>query len=413
MNNVPDLNIQKKIFSLLTVLGLYTFGNFGFLNVFNIKYEVYFITLISLVCLSVFSFFINIRKVILDPLLLIYIYLSFSSLFIVPFEYTFTMKMLVIVFVFIYLLSMELEYIDFIVKGSIVITFIFSVVGICLFIYYQFNPDLLVDMDRVYRSYDKFVDLSNIPIHQKFGFVIEVPENNLFSISYIRSRSFFSEPSATVPLFFTIGILSYLYSLRYKIIGSIILFYSIVLIYSGSVILSLIISFLLFCWLFLFNPDSRVGSVVVILSIFLIISFIFFVDLSMLSYITPDAKITSMPSRVSPIIKEVENILLYPFYKKEYQTNSFLGLAFLYLGAFPFLGLVLCVSFFYKVFNFLISCFNKYTLFSALAMGLMVQIIFFSSNGWLTPTGSIILCLLWRKIEQINTIKLSSDNVIV
>ncbi len=219
--------LKRKLdfaFATLTVLSLYSLGNFGVFNIFNIKYEVYYTTIILITAISLIKIKYNIKKAISDPIFIVYLYLLSCSL-LSDINISFTFKMAFLVLIFSYLLNLRVEYIDLILKSSITITFIFSAIGCALFLYYQFNPELLVNVERVFRSYDTFKDLSYIPLHQKFGFVIETPEKNLFNIEYIRSRSFCSEPSATIPLFFTIGILSFLYENKFKILGCVILFF--------------------------------------------------------------------------------------------------------------------------------------------------------------------------------------------
>lgn len=96
-----------------------------------------------------------------------------SSLFLDQFNVSYTIKLLLACFVINSLFFVKMKYIDNIIKSTIVISGVFSLVGIGLFIFYFFNEELLIGLERVSRSYDRFVDLSNIPFHQKFGFVIE------------------------------------------------------------------------------------------------------------------------------------------------------------------------------------------------------------------------------------------------
>ncbi len=173
------------------------------------------------------------------------------------------------------------------------------------------------------------------------------------------------------------------------------------MVYSGSVILSLLASLLFIILLFLFKPNEKLWSRIILTSIILTISFISIVDVSIFTHITPEAKVTSAPSRLIPIANEVRNIISNPTYNNTYQTNSFIGLGLLYLGTFPFIGILISIFFFHATFKNLIIISNKYLIFSSLMTGLIIQITLFSSNGWLTPTGSIILCLSWIKIKSL------------
>ncbi|MCT7546503.1 hypothetical protein N5T80_09260 [Aliarcobacter cryaerophilus] len=395
--NLYNMNVIYMVFSILIVLSLYTLGNFGFFNIFNIKYE---ITILLVISLFITSFLILIidRKVHVVSLFLFYLFLS--SLFLDQFNVSYTIKLLLACFVINSLFFVKMKYIDNIIKSTIVISGVFSLVGIGLFIFYFSNEGLLIGLERVFRSYDRFVDLSNIPFHQKFGFVIEKAETNFLGLEYIRSRSYSSEPSATLPLFFMVGILALFYNGFIKYLGVIILFFSIILIYSGSSILSIIISILFILGSYFIRSSVQTKSILILFSILSTLLLLAFIDISLFQNITPASKITSLPSRLLPVQESIPSLILNPFWNTENFDNSFISLFIVFSGVVPLIGISFMSYFFYKFFIVAIELYENNKIFIALLCGLLIQILLFSSGGMTTLPGIVILVLTYRLLEN-------------
>ena len=400
-NNEFSKNWHFYLISCLIIISFYSFGNFGFWNIFGIKFEVNIFLVLFLIPISIFLFFLNWRNILSNPWVVLIFYLLISSLLMDTSNYTQSIKLLFALSLVTILLSMDFKYINFIIKSIIIISFLFSIIGILLFIYYQLNPDLLIGLDRVFRSYDTYTDLTHIPLHQKFGFVIETAEKNIFGLEYIRSRSYVSEPSATVHIFFASAILSLLYSKNIKKMGIVIFFFGIVLIYSGSVILSLVFSiFYAIGKAFINLGEKRESIIIIIIAIISAYLMIYFIDISMLQVITPESKSTSLSSRLLPIVDYLDKILDNIFHKKDLEIGSFVGILLIFSGVVPILGMLLTGYMIYVFLNMSIKVYEQQKLFSILIVGLLIQISLFSSGGWVTIGGLLMLTLIYIKLQN-------------
>ncbi|MFW2612236.1 O-antigen polymerase [Aliarcobacter butzleri] len=402
MNNMKIFVFFKEkyfylFYSLLIVLSLYLLGNFGFFNIFNVKYE---LTIIVVSVLFLYSFYILMlyKKIHMVSWFLLYLFIS--SLFLNVFYFNYTIKLLLLFFVINCLFLIEIKYIEIIIKTTIFITGIFSFIGIGLFIFYYFNGELLNSLERVFKSYDTFIDLSDLPFHQKFGFVIEKAERNFLGLQYIRSRSYCSEPSLSIPLFFAIGILSMSYKKWFKYIGIIILFFAVILIYSASAIVSLILSMFFIIGMYCIRENIHIKAFLIILLVHSGLILLFFINISIFNSITPESKLTSLSSRVFTIQEGISSLILNPFWNTENFNNSFISMLITFSGGIPLLGVSLISYFFYKLFLVAIKLYPHNKLFIALLCGLLIQIILFSSGAWTSFPGIVILVLIYRYLEN-------------
>ena len=389
---------HSKVISVLIILIVFSFGNFGFFNIFNIKLEVNVLIILILTPLSIYVISNKIKYLIYEPFFLLVAYLFISSLFIENFGYLRSLHMFFTLVVVSTLLVLDKKEITYILKWVIFISAVFSMVGIMLFIYYYFNSQVLESTKRVYASYDTYSDLSYISLQNKFGFIIETAEKNLFGLEYIRSRSYCSEPSATVPIFFTIGILALLYEDITRKAGLISLFFAVVFIYSGTSILAILAGIFVSLSVLRFNVDVKVKSIAMIFGGVLLYAFIYFIDiLSIVS--VPESKVTSLIMRMTAVMSNIEGILQNPIIYFDRPVGSFNGLFLLWVGPIPIIGISLTGYIFYRMVCYAITIYEKHKVFSVLIIGLLLVVLFFSSTNWSTLTGLIILTIIYLKLK--------------
>jgi len=400
MNKSTFINIYIYFISLLLVISFYSLGNFGFWNIFGIKQEINILLVILLIPITIIILLNNLKKIYLEPLLLLLLY-SLISLVIIDIYSLSNIKLLLTFSIVAILLSINFKYTNFIIKGIITIAFLFSLIGIFLFLYYQLNQEILNGLDRVFKSYETYVDLSYLPLHQKFGFVIETAEKNFFSLEYIRSRSYVSEPSLTLHIFFASAILSLLYSDVIKKMGFIIFFFCIVLIYPGSAILSLIFSIFYVVGNFFIKLDEEKKAVMIITMIIFAYIVIYLTNISLLDFLTPESKTTSLTSRLLPIKSALDNIFSNLFFNdSKILAGSFIGFPLVLSGIIPIFGILLSIYLWYIFLSMSIKVYKKEKLFSILIVGLLIQIFLFSSGGWVSLSGYMMLSLIYIKLKN-------------
>jgi hypothetical protein len=389
---------HSYVISLLIILTVFSFGNFGFLNIFNLKLEINIFIILMLIPLSLYVISNKIKYLFNEPFFLLIAYLFISSLFIKNFGFLHSLHMLLSLIVVATLLVLDKKNINYIIKGIILLSSVFSIIGIMLFIYYQFNSQIIEGTERVYASFETYIDLSDVSLNNKFGFIIETAEKNLFGLEYIRSRSYCSEPSATIPIFFAIGILALLFAGIFKKAGIIILFFSVILVYSGASILAVLTGIFIFFIILRLNININVKILTIMLGSIFLYVLIYFIDITSFVYI-PESKVSSITQRLTSVNSGIEGILKNPFVYLDKPINEFNGLFLLWVGPIPLIGISLTSYIFYRMLYYTITIYDKYKVFSILLIGLLLVVLFFSSTNWSTLTGLIILTIIYLKLK--------------
>ena len=128
---ISKLEGIKIFISFFIILSFYTFGNFGFWNLFGVKYEIQLFILvfisIPLIIVTLYKLKLSLYK---EPLILIIIYSIFSSLVLYPSNLLNIAQLLVSLLFVISLFRLKMVYIDFILKGIITLCTFFSILGI-------------------------------------------------------------------------------------------------------------------------------------------------------------------------------------------------------------------------------------------------------------------------------------------
>jgi len=119
------------------------------------------------------------------------------------------------------------------------------------FILLQLNTELINTMNRKFTSSSYYIDLTNNPPFTYLGFVINGHTHSLYFFEIYRMKSFASEPSVMVYSFLAVGLLSLTYSIKFKIIGFIILVFTYLLVYSGVIHMSLLFGLIVYIYNFI------------------------------------------------------------------------------------------------------------------------------------------------------------------
>ena len=404
---------------LLIAISFYSFGNFGFLNIFGARREIQIAILLMMMPVLSIIAAQKTGRFLKEPLWLLV--LCFLIV-----EIIFTQNVINILTCLISLItigalfSLKGKYVTFVTKGIIVLCGIFSIMGILEFIILWFNPELAAYMLSTYSSTTSADTISNISAIEYLGFITAHGTTTLLGHHVHRFMSFASEPSVLVYSFLCPGILCLSYKGRIRMLAIPILLFAIVIVASGTIWLCILFSLILFPIGYFLKRYPRSGSVTILLIVVMVLLLITKIDTPLfmrntIDFLSPVSSVHSMPLqkynsgvvRLTSIAYGIEKFSSHLFGLGSVGTLGVIaGLIVVSSLICGFPGLLLISVIFYRMFKYGIHVWQGYgkggKIFSALFCGTFFQVSFFSSYGWTSFAGLTMLCLLYIRIRDLS-----------
>ena len=404
---------------LLIAISFYSFGNFGFLNIFGARREIQLVLLLMLMPVLSMIAAKKIRLFLKEPLWLLVLCFLIAEIIITQHViniFTYLISLITIGA----LLTMESKYVNYITKCIIVLCGIFSIMGIIQFVVLWFNPELSAFMSSTYSSTTSADAILNISALEYLGFITAYGSTTLLGHHVHRFMSFASEPSVLVYSFLCPGILSLSYKGRIRMLAIPILLFAIVMVASGAIWLCILFSLISFPIGYVFKRYTRSGSVTIMLIIVMVLLLITKIDIPLfmrntIDFLSPVSSFHSMPLqkygsgvvRLTSIAYGIEKVSSHPFGLGSEGTLGVIAGLIVVSGLFcGFPGLLLISVIFYRMFKYGIHVWQGYgkegKIFSALFCGTLFQVSFFSAYGWTSFAGLTMLCLLYIRIRDLS-----------
>lgn len=421
----------KRVTSLLIVFSLFTFSNFGLFDAVGIRRESQLI-LISISMLGmVTSFKFNLSDINFKIYISWLLFMGALVLINNVNESTF-FGIIYSLIICIYLSSCrKIPDLDFFIKSVILVTSVFSALGLVQFILVNLIKDLphaTALFNDQYLNSQNFVLFAEGPygatgyeylriLGFSDGAIIE------FSIlTFTRLRSFLHEPSLVIPFFLLPGLIGLTYSSRIRKISYINIAFSLL---SLSSAIYIIFSFAVLLYLFLKIKIIKYIYIYVLTLIALIYLYIYYNiaplesgldNIDYLTYInsvnneiiqSDNSKFSSFNSRVGGIAYAQHLILENFILGSSLNVRASMGLflwSWLYGGV---IGAIMVLSIFYqfnkRVFIILSSVNrneNHLFLIITLLYILVIQALFFNDYGFNAPFGLVMLYVLFARIND-------------
>lgn len=404
-------------FVLLIACFFYSTGNFGFWNVFGLRREAQLLLIICLLplILIIFSKFQILLK---KPLLCLIFALLFTDIMFqrnmnVSHIMDRTMAILCVGFI----LSTNRKYGNNILKCIIIICSVFSMMQIIQSFFVFMEPELIPVLHSEYTSSsggDK-VEISH-PLAY-LGFTSYRGAYYLFGHEITRFRSFASEPSVLVYSFFVPGILALSYKGYIRLCAFPILFFSILLVQSGTIWVSALLGIIFFGLFAFFGRRVMMFSILpFLIAVFWftilpkIDIYLFVVGLQNVVGIGDGTysglnRAGSIIHRLGPFIDAIPLAKKHFLFGVPVDQNFGGGFLLWILINSGLIGLIFAIIFFSQIFKLCIQCFNKHKgttqLMAAIMYGTILQVLMFVCNGWNRSVGFLMLALIICRLEYL------------
>ena len=321
---------------------------------------------------------------------------------------------------FIFLFSQKTF--DFTFKLILVCAGIFSIFVLIQVFIYIFNPDVFdIPYNPVPPGRHSFEHIAiNYPVHY-LGFWAAGRER-LLGVELPRFQSFASEPSILVSIFLIPSLLGLTYKGTIRKISYVILFFSIILAFAGTIYLSVAVGAIVFFSLFILKYITNniyrpllISAIIIVYFLagyFLIKTYVYEIMHLMDIGLGPYSDYSSILGHASkPYARVVSNqqafqLLLANPFGTEMRALTVTGLLLGYGLLFGYLGAMLCgivytiiIIRFVRAFYFELGLVYKIGI--SLIIGTIIQTLFFSGYGWLTPSGMIMTSLLYVRSNNL------------
>ncbi len=399
----------------------YATGSFGLLNIFGIRREVQILLLLSLLLLSP-VILKNLPKLLRKPIFLI-ILVNFLIECMLMQNVINIFDRLATVLVGGILLSLSKKYSEKALKFIIAGAAIFSIMAIVQAIIIFFKPEFIGLLKGGYESYESYGSLTGAnkiiishPI-ELLGF-ITAEKFNFLGYYITRFRSFAAEPSVLVYSFLIPGILALSYKDGTKLLSIPILFFSLFLVQSGTIWISIALGIIACGLFYLFKGKISLLSILPFFTVLMFFIFISQIDIpnfvgTILQFLNPLSRNYSVLNKYHSATVRIQSIANYLVIAKQYPlgvpTRIILpsalpsGLLLSIYFSSGIIGLPLIIITFYYIFKLTINCFELYKgvigLAAALLYGIFIQVLCFSDYGWNVLPGFTILILTICRLE--------------
>jgi len=260
----------------------------------------------------------------------------------------------------------------------------------------------------------------NYPIHY-LGFWA-LGREYLLGVELPRFNSFASEPAILTSTFLIPGLLGLTYRGTIRKISYVVLFFSIILAFAGTIYLSVAVGAIVFLSLFIFRfirnnrfkPFLIFGLIIiyVLAGYALIKTDVYYIVHLMDIGLGPYSDYSSILGHSEkPIIRVLSsqgaaNLLVSNPFGTETRALSVTGLLLNYGLLFGFLGVLLCGIIFTIIIVRFVRAFYfdlglVYKIGVSLIIGTIIQTLFFSGYGWLAPSGLITTSLLYIRSNDL------------
>ena len=406
---------------IIIIIYFYSTSKFFFLNILGIKREVlYFIIWLTfLIFIIKIDYLLNVFKqkniILLNLYCIIVVWLIQNNTDTAILYFTTT---IMIGFIF----QFSQKTFDSTSKLLITCAGIFSFFAVIQAIIYIYNPGVFdIPYSPVPSGRHSLEPIAiKYPIHY-LGFWAAGREE-ILGIELPRFESFASEPSILVAIFLIPGLLGLTYNGIIRKMSYLILFFSIILAFAGTIYLSLALGFVVFFSLFLFrfimNNRFKPLSIAFIFMVFFLCGYFIIktdvydimnlMDIGLTQYSDYSSILGHAAKPYARVVSSQEAAQLVsanPFGTQE-TVLSVTGLLLDYGMLFGYLGVILCGIIYTKIIIRFISAFYIefgliYKIGISIIIGTIIQTLFFSSYGWLTPSGLIMTSLLYIRSNNL------------
>ncbi len=405
-------------YALILGLLFYSFGNFGFLNIFGLRREMQ----IAL-SLPIFIYSLAFPRRLLNALtepVVIFVALLFLSELALRQNLIIAEDRFLSILVVGLLFSISTRHSDIALRTIITLAAIFSIMAIVQAVFIWYRPDLVPALNAGYSS---MTQAAKLEVHHPIGYLGFGLPIVFSGHDFARFESFAAEPSVVVYSFFVPGILALSYKGPMRLIGMPILFFSIVLSQSGTIWLSILFAIAAYP---LFYLAKHRTPLLAILPFLIAIGFFVFI----MNFDIPKL-IDYTENLINPIAKEFTSLSKYRSAMARFASwNESLTLAKDYYIGTPFnmssttglllysylsagiAGLLALSIVLYKVFKLAVHSFRMSSGIARLApllvYGTLVQVMIFSDYGWTGVSGFIMLSLVILRLRIISSNQPSS-----
>ena len=393
--------------AIVVVIMFYSFGNFGFLNIFDARLPIQITLLSTTGTLFILFFMIYFKKLINEPIFLLVVSFIIMDLFI-RFDIKSVIANVITMIVISFILMVKVKYIHLILKGIIYLALIFSLMSILLYIIIINNE---LDVNSIFISTyfsgsgNDYIPVSN---YEYLGFLVNDSGSTLFGQQVYRFKAFASEPSVLVYSILTPGILAIYY--KKYLSFSIIMFFSIFLVLSGTIIMSIFLGILFYIAYMLGKRNAKISTGIIWSFLFFFIIFIFFINVSdfmnnVIEFMKVSSSISSMPIqkynsgviRLSGLQEAITQISFFGSDSIDHGATGFIIVCGLKSGI---IGIVLNFIIFSKLFIYMFTIIKHNKIMLSLLGGVLIQVQFFSAYGWSSFTGLIMITIIYRIIKN-------------
>ena len=311
---------------------------------------------------------------------------------------------------------------DFTLKLIIVCAGIFSFLVLIQAFIYVINPDIFNVPYNPVQQYQHHLEPIAIkyPIHY-LGFWASGREY-LLGVELPRFQSFASEPSILVSIFMIPGLLGLTYKGTIRKISYIVLFFTLVLAFAGTIYLSVAMGAVVFLTLYIFRLFKKKRHKRVLIFVLIIVYFLcgytiikwdaFYFSHLMEIGLAPYSDYSSiLGHETKPVLRVLSSqgaarlLVANPFGTRT-EAITVTGLLLNYGLRFGYLGVLLSSLLYTSIIVKLVRAFYfelglVYKTGIALIIGTIIQVLFFSGYGWLTPYGMIMTTLLYVRSNNL------------
>jgi len=401
------------------ILAFYSFGTFGFLNLFGLRIivqiGVFLFTSFGIVALYGYMFQkgdqYNFGSMYVILFALLYYGLAYSmtaeTLFIG------LVQTALMIIIFLYLFIAPKQQIDIISQTIIMLTLLFTLMGFFAYINFLIDPFMNYN-PNIYDS-----SIGNATVHatswiEYFSFT-SGDGFNFFGKQITRLKGFCNEPSATIVHYLAPAALCFIYSKQYKNVGLVILLFNLVAI---SSLMSIIIVFgSAIIYLVFLIKNKKIVYIILSGSLLMLIVMMMYPDFAesfildmgrslqeQISYDLIARKNGSVTDRLMSFSIALQEWGKSPFGWSRYSTMTGLLFDSVLKGGIFIFGIL--VIFFLQIVKYSLIKFHEinvsisYRLGISLVVSTIIVAFLLSSYGWERIPGIIMLMLFYRNLKE-------------
>ncbi|MDB0049862.1 hypothetical protein N9F31_00235 [Pseudomonadales bacterium] len=412
---VPTANL-KFVFAIVITIAFYSFGTFGFFNLFGIatgvKAFVVFYMIIGLICFQGLSLGSSGRWPLALISLIFFGYYGFFLTLSAGSVLNGIVSSAVMWIMFVYLIYVEKKYIIMISKSVVVISAIFSAMGLFVFVAYSVPGNMDPNSIHLFDSDTGNKKVSAVSIYDYFSFT-SGDGYEVFGRMFTRVKGFSNEPSSALVHYLAPVVLAFFLGKNYKVLGWILLVFMLFAVASLVGIIVIIFSF--FAYIILRSPSRSFQNAVFSLGLVSTLTMLTYGDTLVSIILTGGQdlyastgydllarKEGSANVRLSGFSSSISTIVAYPLGGSGKETLSGLLLQLGLVGGVPvIIAASMCLSrLLKKVRLYFDSTHTKSGQYAAsllLSMAFIVSLM--AGYGWDRVSGLIVILLMYRGLD--------------